>query len=115
MCFLNIIKKELFMTLTKAELDEIIATETKLVLVDFYATWCGPCMMTLKYMDEEYIPEVGDQVRIIKLDVQENEELKNAYALRSIPALYLYKDGVLVEENTIHKGNMLEVTKSHLA
>lgn len=57
------------------------------VLVDFYATWCGPCKMMQPILDE-----LKDDFKIIKIDVDENKELAKNYGVMSIPTLIYFKD-----------------------
>ncbi|SOC02912.1 thioredoxin [Ureibacillus xyleni] len=66
--------------------------EKGLVLVDFWATWCGPCKMIAPVL-EELDSEMGDQVKIVKLDVDNNQATAAEYQVMSIPTLLLFKDG----------------------
>lgn len=69
---------------------EVIKSE-KPVLVDFWAQWCGPCKMIAPILDE--ISSERQDVKIVKIDVDENQELAQKYGIRSIPTMYLFKDG----------------------
>lgn len=69
-----------------------IINSNQLTLVDFFATWCGPCKMMHPVL-EQLKSELGDQVRIIKLDVDKNEALANAYRIQSVPTLMLFRKG----------------------
>ena len=69
----------------------IIHTD-KPVLIDFYATWCGPCQ-TLAPILEDFKSEMGDAVKIIKVDIDKNQELASRFKVRSVPTLMLYKEG----------------------
>lgn len=68
-----------------------------LVLVDFYATWCGPCKMMHPVL-EELIKE-NNNVKIIKINVDNHDELARQYGVMSIPTLVLFKNGNIVEKN----------------
>lgn len=64
----------------------------KPVLVDFFATWCGPCRMMHPIL-EDVKQRVGDAATIIKIDVDENQELAAQYGIRSIPTLMVFRRG----------------------
>lgn len=72
---------------------DIISGSTP-VLVDFFATWCGPCKMMHPVL-EEVARKEGDKVRIIKIDIDENRRAAAAYQVRSVPTLMIFKDGEL--------------------
>jgi thioredoxin 1 len=71
--------------------EELVNTDVP-VLVDFYATWCGPCKMMHPVLEELHA-RMGESVKIIKIDVDKNESLANLYNVRSVPTLMIYKDG----------------------
>ncbi len=66
--------------------------DTRPVLVDFYADWCGPCKMLAPIL-KEVASELGDQARVIKIDVDKNQELAAQYQVRGVPTLILFRDG----------------------
>ena len=63
-----------------------------LVLVDFYATWCQPCKMMHPVL-EQVKGELGDRIRIIKIDVDKQSATANQYRIQSVPTLMLFKQG----------------------
>ncbi|WP_034996922.1 thioredoxin TrxA [Beijerinckia mobilis] len=66
------------------------------VVVDFWAEWCGPCKMIAPAL-EEIADELGDKVKIVKLNVDENPGVSGAYGIRTIPTLLLFKDGKIAD------------------
>lgn len=68
-----------------------------LVLVDFFATWCGPCRMMASVL-EDAEKELKD-VKIIKIDVDESEDLARSFGIMSIPTIMLFKDGKEVDSH----------------
>jgi thioredoxin 1 len=71
--------------------NELIASETP-VLVDFSAEWCGPCKMLAPVL-KEVKGRIGDAARIVKIDIDANEELANGYKVQSVPTMILFKKG----------------------
>ncbi|OGI34746.1 MAG: thioredoxin [Candidatus Moranbacteria bacterium RIFOXYA2_FULL_43_15] len=77
---------------------EVIKSD-KSVLVDFWAPWCGPCQV-MGPIVEELATEMGDKVKIGKLDVDENGATAQKYGIMSIPSLKIFKGGIVVKEFT---------------
>ena len=69
-----------------------IASSGKIVLVDFYATWCGPCKMVAPIV-EDVKKQMGDSFILVKIDVDKNPVIKNAYKIDELPYLMLFKNG----------------------
>ena len=67
------------------------------VLVDFYADWCGPCQMMAPVL-KEVAQEMGDHVKIVKIDVDKNQPLAQRFGVRSIPTLILFKNGEVLSK-----------------
>lgn len=74
--------------------NDIIKSDS-LTLVDFFATWCGPCKMMHPVL-EQLKKDLGENIRIIKLDVDENEDISAQYSIQSVPTLMLFKKGEIV-------------------
>lgn len=71
-------------------------TSNGLVVIDFTATWCGPCKMIAPLMDK-LAEEYEGQAKIAKVDLDQNQSLAKRLGIRSIPAVMIYKDGTLME------------------
>ncbi len=81
----------------KNNFGEIVLNSDKPVLVDFWATWCGPCRMIAPILEE--LAEENPDVKIVKVDVDENPELARKYEVMSIPALFVIKNGEVVAQS----------------
>lgn len=81
--------------MTMAEFQNAI--QSGLCLVDFMASWCGPCKM-LAPIVEQIKTEMADTVKVIKLDVDEAQDIASMYGVRTIPALFIIKNGEVVDQ-----------------
>ncbi|OJV37800.1 MAG: thioredoxin [Bacteroidia bacterium 43-41] len=82
--------------ITDATLNEVLATD-KLVVIDFWAEWCGPCKMIgpiIEQLGEEY----KDRVVVGKIDVDNNDEATSKYGIRNIPTVLFIKNGKIVDK-----------------
>ena len=82
--------------LNKDNFNEALNTD-KTVLIDFFATWCGPCKMVSPIVDE--IAEEYPEYLIAKVDVDENPELAGEFGVMSIPTLVVIKDGKVINQS----------------
>ena len=84
-------------TLSSDNWENEVAKSDIPVLVDFGATWCGPCEMLAPVLDE-LATELDGKIKIAKVDVENNQELAAKYQVRSIPALFVFKNGTVQEQ-----------------
>lgn len=85
------------------------------VLVDFYATWCGPCNMLAPIL-QDVKTEMGDNISIIKVDVDKNPELANHFQVRGVPTMILFKKGENLwrQSGVLSKNDLVKVIKTYL-
>jgi len=71
---------------------ETIINDSRPVIVDFHALWCGPCKVQSPIL-KELAAELGDKVRVIKIDVDQNNAISAQYQIQSVPTLIVFKNG----------------------
>ena len=84
--------------ITKENFDSEVMQSKKPVLLDFFATWCGPCRMVSPIIDE--IAEENDEIVVGKVDVDQQSELASRFQVYSIPTLVVLKDGKVLRQVT---------------
>lgn len=96
-----------------ANFKDLIDSETP-VLVDFHATWCGPCK-TLAPILTDLKNDLGDLVRIVKIDVDANQSLAQKYQVRGVPTMILFKEGKQLwrQSGVLPLENLKQVVKQH--
>ena len=78
----------------KGNFDKIISSE-KPTLIDFHALWCGPCKAQTPIL-QELASEIKEEVRILKIDIDKNQNIAQRYNIKSVPTLAIFKKGSLV-------------------
>ncbi|MFN5104153.1 MAG: thioredoxin [Planctomycetota bacterium] len=81
---------------TDAGFDSDVLNSSQPVLVDFWATWCGPCRQIAPLIDELAVKYEG-KVKVGKVDIDQNQDLAEKYGINAIPTLLLFKDGEIIE------------------
>ncbi|WP_372917231.1 thioredoxin [Salegentibacter sp.] len=97
----------------KSSFNDII-NDDKPVLVDFFADWCGPCKMLAPIL-KDVKAELGEGVKIVKIDVDRNQELAAKYQVRGVPTMILYKNGKQLwrQSGVLQKQQLTEIIRSH--
>ena len=100
--------------LTDSNFQEEVLDFKGLVLVDFWAEWCGPCRV-LGPVIEELAQDMGEKVKVCKMDVDAQREIAGKYGIMSIPTVMLFKDGELVETliGLREKGSFVQAIEDH--
>jgi thioredoxin 1 len=82
---------------SSADFDTEVLQSEKPVLVDFWAAWCGPCRRVAPEVDA-VASQLGEKVKVVKVDVDAEPDLAGRYNIQSIPALYIFKGGRVVDQ-----------------
>ena len=94
--------------------NQVIAEREKLVLVDFWAPWCGPCKMIDPHL--KALAAVREDVKVVKMNVDECQSVPAKFGIRSIPTMMIFKNGELAETRTgaMSKGELEKWVSSHV-
>lgn len=99
----------------QSDFENLVIKSNKTVLVDFYASWCGPCRMLAPIL-EQVKTEIGSKAEIYKLDIDEATELARTYGVMSIPTMIIFKDGEEKEKmiGLRQKSQIIEAINNHI-
>jgi len=97
----------------KSNFKSIIDSETP-VLVDFFADWCGPCKMLAPILSEVK-KELGDAVKIVKIDVDKNQPIAAKYQVQGVPTMLLFKNGKQLwrQSGVLQKNQLIDIIKKY--
>ncbi len=98
-----------------ASFDDLLANAELPVLVDFYATWCGPCQLMASILEEVNL-KMGDRIQIVKIDTDKYEELALKWHIYALPTLVLFKKGQPVDriEGVLNSTDLITRLESFL-
>ena len=97
----------------KSSFSDIIKGDTP-VLVDFFADWCGPCK-TLAPILKDVKGDLGDAIKVVKIDVDKNQTLASQYQVRGVPTMILFKDGKQVwrQSGVVQKKDLVSIVNNN--
>ena len=97
----------------KSNFKDIINSEVP-VLIDFSADWCGPCKMLAPIL-KEVKGELGDSIKIVKIDVDKNQPLAAQYQVRGVPTMILFKNGKQLwrQSGVLQKNDLISIINQH--
>lgn len=98
----------------KSSFNDIINSERP-VLVDVYAEWCGPCKTMMPILSD-FKKQMGDKVRVVKIDSDKNQALMQKYGIRGVPTLMLFQNGELLwrQSGVVPTNQLTEVVQPYL-
>ncbi|QJQ52262.1 MULTISPECIES: thioredoxin TrxA [Vitreoscilla] len=107
---------ELIVHVSDATFEEEVLKAEGAVLVDFWAPWCGPCKMIAPVLDD-IAPEYEGKLKIVKVNVDDNQAIPGQYGVRGIPTLMIFKDGqnVATKVGALAKGQLVAFIDASIA
>jgi len=97
-----------------ANFNDLIKSDTP-VLIDFFATWCGPCKAMSPIL-QDVSRKVGDKARVLKIDVDRNQQVAQKYQIQSVPTVMLFKSGKMLwrQSGVVPADQLVRVINQHL-
>jgi len=94
---------------------ETIINEDRPVIVDFHALWCGPCKVQSPIL-KQIADELGDRVKVIKIDIDQNQEIAGRFNIRSVPTIMIFKNGeVKYQQAGVHtKPELMKIVLNNM-
>ena len=101
--------------ITDSEFESAVLNSGQPVLVDFWAPWCGPCKMIAPILDQ-VAEHYGEKLKIIKINVDENQGVSTKYGVKGIPTLIVFKDGEKIESKVgaVQKSQLIQILDKHI-
>lgn len=101
---------------TDAAFSKEVIEHNGFVLVDFWAEWCGPCKQLAPLLDE-LSQEMGDKIKVLKMNVDENPDIPSKFGIRGIPTMIIFKDGqkISTKVGSLPKSALLDWVNSEIA
>lgn len=95
---------------------ESLISADKPVLVDFFATWCGPCKMMAPIL-KDVKDKMGDSIKVIKIDVDKNQRLAAQFNIQGVPTLMVFKNGQTKwrQSGVVQSGQLQQILQQHVA
>lgn len=106
---------DLILHVTDSSFEQDVLKADQPVLVDYWAEWCGPCKMIAPIL-EDVAKEYAGRLKVVKLNIDQNEQTPPKYGIRGIPTLMLFKDGnvVATKVGALAKGQLTAFVDSHI-
>ena len=101
--------------ITDDEFESTVIDSVQPVLIDFWAPWCGPCKMIAPILDQ-VAEHYGEKLKVVKINVDENQEIPAKFGVRGIPTLMVFKDGENVETKVgaVQKSQLIQILDKHI-